>query len=125
MAYDIRKKWTQVTAVIFALFIAAVFILKVTTGFPGEISLLPNYHKEMYHFLKHPKFKSTVESTKWSAFGRTDLLADANNPDEKVFFIDGSAGSRMYRFSGDYSDSAANSHLYNRSEEHTSELQSH
>ncbi len=41
-----------------------------------------------------------VES-RWSTFGRTDLVRFARDSDSMSIFIDGAAGSPMYRFSGD------------------------
>jgi spermidine synthase len=40
-------------------------------------------------------------ASRWSAFGRTDLVRDEEDLNEMVFFIDGTAGTSMYRFDKD------------------------
>ncbi len=42
-----------------------------------------------------------IIETRWSAFGRTDLVAYRNDPEQMVIYIDGTAGTPMYRFNGD------------------------
>jgi len=43
-----------------------------------------------------------IIETKWSAFGRTDLVAYNSRPEEMDIYIDGGAGTIMYRFNGDF-----------------------
>ncbi len=106
-----NRRNSQVLVSLVTVAIAVVLFLNLTTGIPGEIDLLPSYHKEMYHVFNHPSYNSEIVATNWSSFGRTDLVRNARNPDEMVFFIDGSAGSAMYRFNGDYTDSTFNRKL--------------
>lgn len=42
-----------------------------------------------------------IVETRWSAFGRTDLVGFANDPARMAFFVDGGAGTEMFRFNGD------------------------
>jgi hypothetical protein len=79
----------------------AIFLLNYSTVFMGEIPLGKGAHKEMYHIMTHPNSKTKVIDSRWSAFGRTDLVADENDPSEMVFFLDGTAGTGMHRFNGD------------------------
>jgi spermidine synthase len=67
----------------------------------GTIPLAGGSHKEMDHLLGHPAMEAGKVESRWSAFGRTDLVEVADNPDEKVFFVDGTAGTAMYRFNRD------------------------
>lgn len=78
-----------------------IFILNTYGSFFGTIPLARGAHKEMFHLLEHPERKASVIESRWSAFGRTDLVVDVKNPDQKIFFIDGSAGTAMYRFDKD------------------------
>ncbi len=55
---------------------------------------------------QHPGLQGRVVASAWSSFGRTDLLQSKSEPDRMVFFTDGSAGSSMFRFNGDYSDTS-------------------
>ncbi len=45
-------------------------------------------------------FGGKIIETRWSAFGRTDLIKYERYPDHMDLYIDGTAGSPMYRFSG-------------------------
>ena len=67
----------------------------------GTIPFARGSHKEMDHLLRHPVMEAGIVDSRWSAFGRTDLVEMTDNPDEKVFFIDGTAGTVMYRFNKD------------------------
>ncbi|NIS59453.1 MAG: hypothetical protein GTO13_01740 [Proteobacteria bacterium] len=49
----------------------------------------------------HPAIRAEVEETRWSHFGRTDLVANKFDPFQKTFFIDGTAGASMFRLEGD------------------------
>jgi predicted membrane-bound spermidine synthase len=42
-----------------------------------------------------------IVDTRWSAFGRTDLVGFANDSAQMAFFVDGGAGTEMFRFNGD------------------------
>ena len=59
--------------------------------------------KEIRHAL-YGSASSTGEitETRWSAFGRTDLVEFGDYPDLMRIYIDGTAGSPMYRFGGDF-----------------------
>ncbi len=46
-------------------------------------------------------FEGKIAETRWSAFGRTDLVKYHRFPDHMDIYIDGTAGSSMYRFNGD------------------------
>jgi len=103
------NRWTVRFAFSVGILLAAAALGSIGTQlWQPRIALQPGYHKEMYHLQEHPGLNGKVVATAWSAFGRTDLLASDVEPDRKVFFIDGSAGSSMYRFTGDYSDTSSN-----------------
>jgi len=57
--------------------------------------------KDMAHLLNHPEADSEIVDSRWSSFGRTDLVLNKNHPDEMGLFVDGTAGTAMYRFNGD------------------------
>lgn len=81
----------------------AIFLISYHTSFLGVIPLGRGAHKEMVHLLANPTGQVRVIDSRWSAFGRTDLVADDKRPDEMIFFVDGTAGTAMYRFNGDLS----------------------
>ena len=84
------------TAVLFG-----VFVLNYFSNFLGPVPLVRGGQKDMAHHLAHPAIDASVIESRWSAFGRTDLVAYKNDPDAMTFFIDGAAGAGMHRFDGD------------------------
>ncbi|MGQ9647215.1 MAG: hypothetical protein ACUVWO_11850 [Thermodesulfobacteriota bacterium] len=64
-----------------------------------DIPIGKNPVKEIHDALS--SFNGKIIETKWSAFGRTDLVAFSSYPDHMDIYIDGTAGSPMFRFSGD------------------------
>jgi len=79
----------------------SIFFLNYLGSFLGEIPLAKGAHKEMARVLAHPARKTSVIESRWSVFGRTDLVVDKTIPSEMIFFIDGDAATKMYRFDGD------------------------
>ncbi|MFC1838919.1 hypothetical protein ACFL1N_05005 [Thermodesulfobacteriota bacterium] len=78
-------------SVLFALNIAGVLRLDIPIG--------SNQTKEIHDALS--SLKGKIIETKWSSFGRTDLVEFSDYPGHMDIYIDGTAGSPMYRFSGD------------------------
>ena len=67
----------------------------------ADIPIGTNEAKEIYRALNTPEIQGEIIETRWSAFGRTDLVAFRNDPAVMDIYIDGTAGSPMYRFNGD------------------------
>jgi predicted membrane-bound spermidine synthase len=67
-----------------------------------EVPIGRNPTKEIHDALA--SFKGKIVETRWSAFGRTDLVSFGDHPDHMDIYLDGTAGSPMYRFSGDMRD---------------------
>ncbi|MFH0941983.1 MAG: hypothetical protein V1823_03040 [Chloroflexota bacterium] len=82
-----------------------VILILAGTALVGKditgVSFAKNPGKEMGYALNEPSLGAEIVETKWSAFGRTDLVALRNQPDQMLLFLDGTAGSQMYQFSGD------------------------
>lgn len=56
--------------------------------------------KTMLRILQDPQQKARIVQTVWGPFARLDLV-ETSDPDTKLLFTDGGAGSYMIRFSGD------------------------
>jgi len=67
----------------------------------ADIPVGTNQAKEIHQALNEPSLQGEIFETRWSAFGRTDLVAYRNDPEEMAIYIDGTAGTPMYRFNGD------------------------
>jgi len=65
-------------------------------GYYGPVSMVRG--KELYDFLRASK--AEIVENRWSAFGRTDLVKVAE--DRMYLFVDGTAGTIMYRFDGKF-----------------------
>jgi spermidine synthase len=91
----------KTTGGVLAVVSAALFILQYITSSLGPIPLSKGSHKEMAHMLSNPEGKARIVESRSSAFGRTDLIADAKNPDQMGIFLDGTSGTAVYRFDGD------------------------
>lgn len=67
-----------------------------------DIPLKPNQDKDALDFIERDNAK--IVETRWSPFGRTDLVESPNDLDRKFLFIDGAAGTAMYKFNENISD---------------------
>jgi hypothetical protein len=65
-----------------------------------DIAIGANPAKQIHEALG-PSLNGKILETRWSAFGRTDLVEFSDYPDQMNLYIDGTAGTPMYRFSGD------------------------
>ena len=80
-------------------------------GLDGQVRVLKNPDKDMYRMLSNPMDRAELVESRWSIFGRTDLVRSALPPDDMTIFVDGSAGSPMYNFESIMTDSAQREHL--------------
>ena len=64
-----------------------------------EIPIGSNIDKEIYDSLH--VFNGEIIDTRWSAFGRTDLIQYKDLPHHMDIYLDGTAGTPMYQFNGD------------------------
>ena len=60
-----------------------------------------NPNKEIVDAIKGP-WNGMVYDAIWNAFGRTQLIKYQDNNDHKDIYIDGTAGTPMYKFTGDF-----------------------
>lgn len=80
-------------------------ILLAIFGHKDILGKIPiGYFPEKDFFHVYPNLKPTdcqITDSKWSLYGRTDLVTYKHQNVVKQIFIDGAAGSPMYRFDGD------------------------
>ena len=82
--------------------LSALLGVNLVGGYLLDIPVGANPTKEIHDALS--SFRGKIVETRWSAFGRTDLVKFNNYPDHMDIYIDGTAGSPMYRFNGDVND---------------------
>ena len=69
--------------------------------FLGRIPIGNFPEKDIYHTYDDPNIKPTMIDSRWSINGRSDLVEYSNQSIVEDLFIDGAAGSHMYKFNGD------------------------
>jgi len=84
-----------------------LFLFITLLLFNGTANLLGNVpigkysEKDYYHVYPDAENLSQIIDSRWSIHGRSDLVAYINQDEVRQLFIDGAAGTQMYRFSGD------------------------
>lgn len=105
-----KGKWPLITYLS-----AGVLLIILVAAIPGfldtEIPIAMDPNKDLYRFLNHPRANAEIVETRWSAFGRTDLVRSELTPDEMSIFVDGAAGSAMYNLDSLMTDENQQTHL--------------
>ena len=70
----------------------------------NRVPISKNSNKDLYRVMQTPGAEINILESRWSPFGRTDLIQDDNDPLSKSIFVDGAAGTPMYKFNGDIKD---------------------
>jgi len=100
-----RKNIRQVMIPALSFFVVSALLGVSLAGlYSIDVPVGTNPAKDIYHTLNEPDFPGKIIETRWSAFGRTDLVEFRGYPEEMAIYIDGTAESPMYRFSGDFND---------------------
>ena len=68
-------------------------------------------YKEMYSMLSNPEYKAEIVESRWSSFGRTDLVKSELFPNEMTLFVDGAAPSTMYNLNAILKSPEETAHL--------------
>lgn len=76
--------------------LGALFGASVASGAGISVPITNDRNKEMFGMLADPANEAKVVESRWSSFGRTDLVKSDLDPNEMWIFVDGAAGSPMY-----------------------------
>lgn len=101
-------KWSVVFSILFILGLTAYLN---TSGRNLGVPLTKDINKDMGRMLNNPLEQAEIVESRWSAFGRTDLVASRSDTSRRVFYVDGSAGTAMYNINTLLRDSAAAGNL--------------
>jgi hypothetical protein len=93
------------TAIVVAV-LGLVFAAFVSGRYDPHVPVGANPEKEIHDAMAGPG-GGKLEASRWSSFGRTDLVSFGDRRGYKDLYIDGTAGSPMYRFTGDFSEPGA------------------
>jgi len=103
-ASRIFKSSIRRAALPIASFVIAAILL--ITNLPGAyLSDIPiigkNPNKDIHRALYEKSSPAQIIETRWSAFGRTDLVEYTRYPAQMEIYLDGTATAPMYQFNGD------------------------
>lgn len=92
---------------------AGLALLGWTADLQTKVLPNPKLQKEMTLMLEEGSYNPEIAETRWSAFGRTDLV-ESENPLFKTLFIDGAAGTKMLQMeNGELNRDLEDNLLYN------------
>jgi len=83
---------------------AGSFVYFMLGLFPA-VPVGANPDKDLYRISHDEGMQPVVTESRWSAFGRTDMLEDPSNPYLRMIFTDGAAGSMMIQDANTLPDS--------------------
>ena len=83
------------------LIVSVLLCTNLTGLYQPDIPIGENPAKQIHTALYDPSLKGRIIETRWSAFGRTDLVEFSDHPEQMHIYVDGTAGTPMYSFSGD------------------------
>jgi len=88
-----------------SLVIVFIFMLLLTINGKSSITAqipIGNYpEKDFYYVYDDPNVISTIIDSRWSNYGRADLVSYNHQDIVRHLFIDGAAGTQMFRFNGE------------------------
>ncbi len=98
------KRWLLTVPV---MVIACVLFL-VSSGnvLLGDVPIGRDPNKDLYRLMATQGNSAKIIDSRWSAFGRTDLVQFDSDSSLMAIFIDGAAGANMIRFNGSLSDTS-------------------
>lgn len=87
------------------LFIAIIFLTFYgKNDFLGSVPIGNYPEKDIYYVYEGMNVESIIIESRWSVNGRADLVEYDFQDKVKQLFVDGAAGSQMYRFNGNIAD---------------------
>jgi hypothetical protein len=100
--YRLGSRLTQAAGVILGL----LFILNLGFGFV-DLDIAHSQNTKTIAVALDPNgLGGEVMFSDWDAYARTDVVAYSELPDERTLFVDGGAGSAVFRLEGDLEDLA-------------------
>ena len=93
-----KRKMIVSSSILFILFVLLSYNGK--KEFLGEVPIGNYLEKDYYHVYPNLNYQSQIIDSRWSIYGRSDLAQYSHQDVVKQLFIDGAAGTQMYRFNG-------------------------
>ncbi|MEX0720465.1 MAG: hypothetical protein WD059_07340 [Balneolaceae bacterium] len=84
----------------FLIIAGSVLLLNGSKNLAGNIPIGDFPEKDFHYTYPHLNTQSIITDSRWSIFGRSDLVEYSHQNRVKHLFVDGAAGSQMLRFDG-------------------------
>jgi Spermidine synthase len=83
-----------------AVLLTGLFATLILSGTSLTVPISNDPNKDMFQMVADPGAQARIVASRWSSFGRTDLVESPAYPNEMTIFVDGAAGSPMYNIDG-------------------------
>ncbi len=90
------------------IILVILLAVNLTTEFLGEITVRKNPAKDLHVMLINDSLNARIVESRWSAFGRVDLVSYSDDDSVMFMFIDGASGTPMFKFNGDIDNARGN-----------------
>jgi len=100
----LKKNRQMIIPVISFLLLTALLGTTLTGLYQPDVPVGTNPDKAIHDVLSRSSSYGELVETRWSAFGRTDLVKFNDYPEQMWIYVDGTAGTPMYQFSGNFSN---------------------
>ncbi|MBN2009384.1 hypothetical protein JW960_08560 [candidate division KSB1 bacterium] len=97
---EMQKRNVLIPVYLCLLLIMAFLLINGQNGVVGKVPIGKFPEKDFYYVYPDAVNKSHITDSRWSIFGRADLVAYSHQDVVRQLFIDGAAGSPMLRFGG-------------------------
>jgi len=99
-----RLRWRTAPMALAGLGLVGLAILNQGDAVLGEVPVGRDPDKDLYRMAVQEGLRASIVESRWSTFGRTDLVRFGADSTVMSIFVDGAAGASMLRFDGDFSD---------------------
>ncbi len=98
------KRWLLTIPVM--IIVCVLFFANSANALLGDVPIGRDPNKDLYRLISTQGNSTKIIDSRWSAFGRTDLVRFNSDSSLMAIFIDGAAGANMIRFNGSLSDTS-------------------
>lgn len=119
----LSRQYKKKQAITYYIVFSVVLVFLIINGqnsLLGRIPIGKYPEKDFYYVYPNAESISEIIESRWSLYGRSDMVGYTNQDMVKQLFIDGAAGSPMYRFNGNVKNPG--SFLYNLLKVHSTSI---
>jgi len=99
LKYNISKK--KIGLLIIPFVALLILFINGKNEFLGKVPIGNFPEKDFYYVYPDLNVKANIIDSRWSIYGRADLVQYSHQDVVRQLFIDGAAGTQMYRFTGE------------------------